>query len=87
MSSILIEVDELWLGSRPPRASWLAESLKGNFTFGKWRGGEAEFAGRRIRKGPRRTRIDQEKGIHEEIHPIVLGKGRRSRRREMLSIS
>ncbi|CAK0813256.1 unnamed protein product, partial [Prorocentrum cordatum] len=84
---VLIEVDDLWLGTVASHTKWLADSLKARFTFGKWRGDEAEFAGRRIRKEAHRIRLDQEKYILEEIHPIVLEKGRRSKRHESLSRS
>ncbi|CAK0842462.1 unnamed protein product, partial [Prorocentrum cordatum] len=49
VAQVLIEVDDLRLGSVPGRAKRLRESPQGRFIFGKWCGDEAEFAGRRQR--------------------------------------
>eukprot|EP00959_Pyramimonas_sp_CCMP1952_P262340 5485653-Pyramimonas_sp.AAC.1 len=47
VAQVLIEVDDLWIGSTRSLTKWLHDSPQSRFTFGKWRGDEAEFAGRR----------------------------------------
>ncbi len=49
------------------------------FKFGKWKIGEAEFAGRRVRQMPdNRILVDQDKYILENITPMKLDPKNRS---------
>ena len=87
VAQVIIEVDDLWLGTVSSYTKWSHENLQGRFTFGKWRGDEAEFAGRRVRKEAHRIRIDQEKYILEELKTVPLDRGRRSLKHSPLTPS
>ena len=59
--------------------------MEKRFHFGKWDENSAEYAGRRIQCSTDQITVDQYKYIHEQIHPIVLAKGRRSQSQDSLT--
>eukprot|EP00974_Lingulodinium_polyedra_P063806 6160969-Lingulodinium_polyedra.AAC.1 len=78
LDMILIEVDDLVMSIAPSRSEEFKARANGRFKFGKWRVGESDFAGRRLRQREDRLLIDQEKYILENVFPMTLAKGRAS---------
>ena len=76
----LIDVDDPILSLTPSRAEAFRTAICKRFVFGKWKRGESDFAGRRLRQRPDRILVDQEKYILEELRPLVLERGRASQK-------
>ena len=60
-------------------------ALQERFKFGKWKKGETEYAGRRIRQEEGRILVDMETYVLEQIHPVNLPKSRSSDEEAMLT--
>ena len=82
---ILVEVDDFIVAADENTYSGLKENMQKRFLFGKWDEGEAEYAGRHIKCTSEAIFVDQYKYIQEQIHPIVLAKGRRQHSNETLT--
>jgi len=78
IAMVLIEVDDLNLAAKEGYMNELKEKLQSRFIFGKFEEGEADFAGRRVKKTEDKITMHQEKYIVEKIHPLKLSKGRAS---------
>eukprot|EP00969_Alexandrium_andersonii_P112314 4961847-Alexandrium_andersonii.AAC.1 len=82
----LLDVGDFLVASREaPAREWLKNSLSQRLQFGKCEPDEADFLGRRLKVTQGKVEISQAKYIIEEVRPVVLGRGRRSRPRESLS--
>ncbi|CAE6953093.1 GIP [Symbiodinium sp. CCMP2592] len=77
-AQVLIEVDDFIITALPDIRAGLRKDFEGRFKFGKWEDDEAEYAGRMVRVLHDRVLIDQKKYIEEQVHPVLLNKGRRS---------
>ena len=77
-AQVLIEVDDFIVSTAPHVREKVKADFQARFKFGKWDNDEAEYAGRMVRVLPDRILIDQKKYIEEQIHPVLLAKGRRS---------
>lgn len=80
ISQILIKVDDFIAASHPQHYEATRKLLTERFDFGKWDDDEAEYAGRHIKCLKGRIWINQKKYIVEHIHPVVLAKGRKSKK-------
>ena len=69
---ILIEVDDLAIGTKRMQEAEFQQRFQAAFRFGKWEKREASYAGRRIRQRDQYVLVDQEKYILEKLHPISL---------------
>ncbi len=76
MAHILVEVDDFIISAKPSYHSKLKKLLTDRFKFGKW-----EEDSCRVRV----TEWSQSKYILEQIHPIILPKGRRQHSSGLLS--
>ena len=86
LAQILVEVDDFIIATRQDNYyQSIKDSMQKRFNFGKWQEDEAEYAGRHIRCTEDAIFIDQYKYIHEQIHPIVLPRGRRQQTDQQLS--
>ena len=85
LAQILVEVDDFIIAARQDNYQSIKDSMQKRFNFGKWQEDEAEYAGRHIRCTEDAIFIDQYKYIHEQIHPIVLPRGRRQQTDQQLS--
>ena len=77
-AQVLIEVDDFIVSSLPEISKQIEEMFKKRFHFGKWELNQADYAGRRVRVLEGEILVDQEKYITEQVHPVILAKGRRS---------
>ena len=77
LAQILVEVDDFVVAATKEFYPVLKDKMQERFQFGKWELGSAEYAGRRIQCLEDTILVDQYKYIYEQIHPIVLPKGRR----------
>ena len=82
---VLIEVDDFIVSCHPTWKEKIKQKLTSRFAFGKWENDEAEYAGRHVRCTNSAIYIDQEKYVTEQIHPILLPKGRKSAKDQKLS--
>ena len=85
LAQILVEVDDFIVAATPEFYPTLRQKMEKRFHFGKWDENSAEYAGRRIQCSTDQITVDQYKYIHEQIHPIVLAKGRRSQSQDSLT--
>ena len=85
MAHILVEVDDFIISAKPSFHSKLKKLLTDRFKFGKWEDDSAEYAGRFVSCKSDRIEVDQSKYILEQIHPIILPKGRRQHSSDLLS--
>ena len=69
---ILIEVDDLAIGTKRIQEADFLRRFQAAFRFGKWEKREASYAGRRIRQRDQYVLVDQEKYILEKLHPVPL---------------
>ena len=70
---ILIEVDDLAIGTRRMQEAEVQQRFQAPFRFGKWEKREASCAGRRIRQRDQYVLVDQEnKYILEKLQPVFL---------------
>ena len=60
---ILIEVDDLAIGTKRMQEAEFQQRFQAAFRFGKWEKREASYAGRRIRQRDQYVLVDQEKYI------------------------
>ena len=76
---ILMEVDDFMISARSVEVlKEIQHKLQERFCFGKRESGTAEFIGRRISKGDKEVKLEQQKYILEKIEAVPLTKGRRS---------
>ena len=78
---ILIEVDDLAIGTKRLQEAEFQQRFQAAFSFGKWEKREASYAGRRIRQRDQYVLVDQEKYILEKLHPILLQEKQQKRKR------
>ena len=69
---ILIEVDDLAIGTKRMQEARFQQRFQAAFRFGKWEKREASYAGRRIRLRDQYVLVDQEKYILKKLHPVLL---------------
>ena len=69
---ILIEVDDLAIGSKRSQEAVFQQRFQAACRFGKWEEREASYAGRRIRQREQCILVDQEKYILETVRPVLL---------------
>ena len=69
---ILIEVDNLAIGTKRMQEAEFQQKFQAAFRFGKWEKREASYAGRRIRQRDQYVLVDQVKYILEKLHPVPL---------------
>ena len=87
IAQILVEVDDFIISAHPSYHSHLKQLLTKRFHFGKWEDDKAEYAGRFISCKEDRIEVDQSKYILEQIHPVLLPKGRRQQSSDDLTPS
>ena len=87
IAQILVEVDDFIIAAHPSYHAKLKQVLTQRFHFGKWEDDRAEYAGRSISCQEDKIEVDQSKYILEQIHPIILPKGRRQHSSDNLSPS
>ena len=85
LDMVLVEVDDLIMSLAAQRSGAFRQAATTRFKFGKWKTGESEFAGRRLRQRPGKLLVDQEKYILEELKPMALARGRTSQKASPLS--
>ena len=78
---ILIEVDDLAIGTKRVPEAEFQRRFQAAFRFGKWEKREASYAGRRIRQRDQYVLVDQEKYILEKLHPVLLQEKQQKDRR------
>ena len=78
---ILIEVDDLAIGTERMQEAEFQQRFQAAFRFGKWEKREASYAGRRIRQRDQYVLVDQEKYILEKLHPALLREKQQKDRR------
>jgi len=84
LALVVIEVDDLIVAEDPKYRDSFVERSTSRLKFGKWKVGESEYAGRRLRQQPDgRILVDQEKYILEQVRPMRL---ERERKREPTSL-
>ena len=69
---ILIEVDDLAIGTKRMQEAEFQQRFQAALRFGKWEKREASYAGRRIRQRDQNVLVDQVKNILEKLHPVLL---------------
>ena len=69
---ILIEVDDLAIGSKRSQEAVFQQRFQAVFRFGQWEKREASCAGRRIRQREQCILVDQDKYILEKVRPVLL---------------
>lgn len=85
VSQVLIEVDDINIGSTKEYEPIIQEQLRKRFKFGKWETGEADFAGRHVKFLDDKVCMDQEKYILEKLTPYKLPKNRLSDKKAFLT--
>ena len=78
---ILIEVDDLAIGTKRMQEAEFQQRFQAAFRFGKWEKREASYAGRRIRQRDQYVLVDQDKYILEKLHPALLKEKQQKDRR------
>ena len=78
---ILIEVDDLAIGTKRMQEAEFQRRFQAACRFGKWEKREASYAGRQIRQRDQYVLVDQEKYILEKLHPISLQEKQQKDRR------
>ena len=71
---ILIEVDDLAIGTKRIQEAEFQRRFQAAFRFGKWEKREATYAGRRIRQRDQYVRVDQEKNVWKNFTLYLCAK-------------
>ena len=85
IAQVLLEVDDINVGSIPSYAKELKKAMTDGFQFAKWEFEEADFAGRHVKRVDNKTFMNQEKNILEKLEAIKIPRGQKSDKTRLLN--